>query len=69
MSGCTVHFVDESLDGGPIIIQQCVPVLERDDEDTLAARILGHEHRCLPEAIRLFCEERLVIEGRQVRIR
>lgn len=69
VSGCTVHFVDDSLDGGPIIIQQCVPVLESDNEDTLAARILGEEHRCLPEAIRLICEDRLVIEGRQVRIR
>ena len=69
VSGCTVHFVDENLDGGPIIIQHCVPVLEEDDEDTLAARILVHEHRCLPEAIRLFCEDRLVIDGRRVRIK
>jgi phosphoribosylglycinamide formyltransferase-1 len=69
VSGCTVHFVDESLDGGPVIVQQCVPVLEGDDEDTLAARILEHEHRCLPEAIRLFCEGRLVIDGRRVHIR
>lgn len=68
VSGCTVHFVDESLDGGPIILQQCVPVLETDDEDALAERILMHEHECLPEAIRLFCEERLVIEGRKVRV-
>jgi len=68
VSGCTVHFVDESLDGGPIILQQCVTVLETDDEDALAERILMHEHQCLPEAIRLFCEERLVIEGRKVRV-
>ena len=68
VSGCTVHFVDESLDGGPIILQQCVTVLETDDEDALAERILIHEHQCLPEAIRLFCEERLVIEGRKVRV-
>ncbi|MDP3396555.1 MAG: phosphoribosylglycinamide formyltransferase [Methanoregula sp.] len=68
VSGCTVHFVDESLDGGPIILQQCVPVLETDDEDALAERILMHEHECLPEAIRLFCEDRLVIEGRKVRV-
>ena len=68
VAGCTVHFVDESLDGGPIILQQCVPVLETDDEDALAERILMHEHECLPEAIRLFCEERLVIEGRKVRV-
>lgn len=68
VAGCTVHFVDESLDGGPIILQQCVTVLETDDEDALAERILMHEHLCLPEAIRLFCEERLVIEGRNVRV-
>jgi phosphoribosylglycinamide formyltransferase-1 len=68
VAGCTVHFVDESLDGGPIILQQCVTVLETDDEDALAERILMHEHLCLPEAIRLFCEERLVIEGRKVRV-
>ena len=66
VAGCTVHFVDENLDGGPIILQKCVPVLETDDEDALAERILMHEHECLPEAIRLFCEERLVIEGRKV---
>jgi phosphoribosylglycinamide formyltransferase 1 len=63
-----VHFVDDSLDGGPIILQKCVKVLDTDDEDSLAERILEHEHECLPEAIRLFCEERLVIEGRKVRI-
>ena len=68
LAGCTVHFVDESLDGGPIILQECIPVLDADDEDALAERILMHEHQCLPEAIRLFCEDRLVIEGRKVRI-
>ena len=66
VAGCTVHFVDESLDGGPIIVQRCIMVLEGDDEDTLASRILEQEHRCLPEAIRLFCEGRLTIEGRRV---
>jgi len=69
VSGCTVHFVDESLDGGPVICQQAVPVLEGDNEDALAERILAHEHQCLPYAIRLFCEDRLVIEGRIVRIK
>jgi phosphoribosylglycinamide formyltransferase-1 len=69
VSGCTVHFVDDNLDGGPVIVQRCVPVMEGDDEDTLAERILAHEHRCLPEAIRLFCEDRLVIDGRIVRIK
>jgi phosphoribosylglycinamide formyltransferase-1 len=68
LAGCTVHFVDESLDGGPIILQKCVPVLETDDEDALAERILEQEHVAFPEAIRLFCEDRLVIEGRKVRI-
>ena len=69
VSGCTVHFVDESLDGGPIILQRCVRVLENDDEDSVAERILHHEHECYPEAVKLFCEERLEIVGRRVRIR
>jgi phosphoribosylglycinamide formyltransferase-1 len=68
VAGCTVHFVDESLDGGPIILQKCVPVLDADDEDALAERILEQEHIVFSEAIRLFCEDRLVIEGRKVRI-
>jgi phosphoribosylglycinamide formyltransferase-1 len=68
VSGCTVHFVDESLDCGPIILQRCVTVLEGDTEDVLAERILKQEHECLPEAIRLFCEEKLVTDGRNVRI-
>jgi len=69
VAGCTVHFVDENLDGGPIIVQRCVPVQKGDDEETLSARILEQEHRCLPEAIRLFCEGRLAIDGRTVIIR
>jgi phosphoribosylglycinamide formyltransferase 1 len=69
VAGCTVHFVDENLDCGPIILQKCVPVLGNDDEDTLAERILIEEHKCYPEAIRLFCEDRLEIIGRQVRVR
>jgi phosphoribosylglycinamide formyltransferase-1 len=69
VTGCTVHFVDESLDGGPIILQMCVPVLDDDDEDSLADRILEREHECFPEAIRLFCEDRLEIVGRKVRVR
>ena len=68
ISGCTVHFVDDSLDGGPIILQHCVVVKENDDEDSLAERILKYEHKCLPEAIRLFCEDRLEIIGKRVRI-
>ena len=69
VAGCTVHFVDDTLDGGPIIVQRCVPVLEGDDEDALAARILEQEHKAFPEAIRLFCEGRLEITGRRVAIR
>ncbi|HEX3001906.1 MAG TPA: phosphoribosylglycinamide formyltransferase [Methanoregula sp.] len=69
ISGCTVHFVDESLDGGPIILQKCVPVMDDDDEDSLAERILEQEHIAFPEAIRLFCEGRLEIVGRKVRVR
>ena len=68
VAGCTVHFVDENLDGGPIILQRCVPVLDTDDEDSLAGRVLVQEHRCYPEAVRLFCEDRLRLEGRRVRI-
>ncbi len=66
VSGCTVHFVDEGMDTGPIIVQAAVPVLEGDDEESLAGRILDEEHRCLPAAIRLFCEGRLEIRDRQV---
>jgi phosphoribosylglycinamide formyltransferase-1 len=66
ISGCTVHFVDEGTDTGPIIIQRCIPVEEEDDEEALAARILVEEHRILTEAVRLFCEERLEIRGRLV---
>jgi phosphoribosylglycinamide formyltransferase-1 len=66
VSGCTVHFVDEGMDTGPIILQRCVDVLDGDDEDTLAERILAEEHRALPDAVRLFFEGRLRIEGRRV---
>jgi phosphoribosylglycinamide formyltransferase-1 len=69
VAGCTVHFVDEHLDCGPIILQRSVPVLESDDEDALAERILLEEHIAFPEAIRLFCEGRLEITGRRVHIR
>lgn len=67
ISGCTVHFVDEGMDTGAIIVQACVPVRDGDDEQSLADRILEQEHRCLPEAVRLFCEGSLVLEGRRVR--
>jgi len=69
VSGCTVHFVDEGTDTGPIILQRCVPVEEGDDEERLADRILAEEHRILAEAVRLFCEGRIRLEGRRVRIR
>jgi phosphoribosylglycinamide formyltransferase-1 len=68
VSGCTVHFVEEEVDGGPIIIQRVVPVSEDDTPDTLAARILEEEHQAYPEAVRLFCAGRLACEGRLVRI-
>ncbi|HML78220.1 phosphoribosylglycinamide formyltransferase [Geobacter sulfurreducens] len=67
-SGCTVHFVDEGTDTGPIIIQAAVPVMDDDDEASLSARIQGEEHRAYPEAIRFFAEGRLRIEGRKVSI-
>ena len=67
-SGCTVHFVDEGCDTGPIILQAVVPVLDSDTEETLSARILEQEHNIYPEAIRLFSEGKLKVEGRRVRI-
>jgi len=68
VSGCTVHFVDTSVDGGPILLQRAVPVNDDDTEETLAARILDEEHVALPLAVRLFAEGRVRIEGRRVRI-
>ena len=67
-SGCTVHFVDEGMDTGPIIIQAVVPVLDGDSEDALAARILQQEHKIFSRAIQLFAEGRLRVEGRRVLI-
>jgi phosphoribosylglycinamide formyltransferase-1 len=66
VTGCTVHFVDEGMDTGPIILQRCVPVFPDDDEDSLSLRILAQEHEILVEATRLFCEDRLRVEGRRV---
>ncbi len=65
VSGCTVHFVDEELDHGPIIIQRAVPVMDDDDEETLSARILEIEHEIYPEALRLVCQNRIKVEGRR----
>jgi phosphoribosylglycinamide formyltransferase-1 len=67
-SGCTVHFVDEGVDTGPIIVQAAVPVLEGDTEQSLSQRILKEEHRIYAEAIQLFAEGRLEIEGRAVHV-
>lgn len=67
-SGCTVHFVDEGMDTGPIILQAVVPVLQDDDEDTLAARILQEEHKIYSQAIQLYAQGGLKVEGRKVRI-
>jgi phosphoribosylglycinamide formyltransferase-1 len=66
ISGATVHFVDEGVDTGPIILQASVPVEPEDTEATLAARILVEEHRLYPEAVRLFAEGRLRLVGRRV---
>jgi len=69
VSGCTVHFVNNEYDEGPIIIQRAVPVLEGDTPDDLAGRVFQQECIAYPEAIRLFAEGRLTIEGRVVRVR
>ncbi len=68
-SGCTVHFVDDGMDTGPIILQAVVPVYDDDTIDTLTERILEQEHRIYPEAVKLYCKDKLIIEGRKVRIR
>ena len=68
-SGCTVHFVDEGVDSGPIIIQSVVPVFQSDTKETLAARILKEEHRIYPRAIQFFAEGKIEIAGRRVRIK
>ena len=64
-----MHFVDEGVDTGPIVLQAAVPVLDDDTEATLAARILAEEHRLYPEAVRLFAEGRLEVAGRRVSVR
>jgi len=68
VTGCTVHFVDESIDGGPIILQQAVPILPQDSPETLLQRIQLVEHQIYPEAIRLFAQGKLEIVGRTVKI-
>jgi len=69
LSGCTVHFADDEYDHGPIILQRTVPVLDDDTPETLAARVQLVEREAYPEAVRLFAEGRLRIDGRRVRIR
>lgn len=66
VSGCTVHFVDEGVDSGPIVVQRAVPVRDSDDEAVLAARILAEEHRAYPEALRRLLTEPWTVEGRRV---
>lgn len=69
ISGCTVHFVDEGMDTGPIIIQAAVAVKDDDTEDSLSERILKYEHKIYPEAIKLFSEGRIEVVGRKVTIK
>jgi phosphoribosylglycinamide formyltransferase 1 len=69
IAGCTVHFVDEGMDTGPIIIQAAVPVYQSDTEDSLSERILKMEHKIYPEAIRLFAEGMIEVQGRTVKIK
>lgn len=68
LAGCTVHFVTEGVDEGPIILQAAVPVLESDTPETLSARILEQEHKIYPRAVQLFAEGRLKVDGRRVLI-
>jgi len=69
ISGCTVHFVDEGVDSGPVILQKAVEVKDNDTEESLAERILKEEHQIYPRAIQLFCQGRLIIKGRKVFIK
>src|SRR3990172_6986525 len=67
ISGCTVHFVDEGMDTGPVIIQAAVPVKDDDTEESLSARILKYEHMIYPEAIKLFAEKKIEVVGHKVK--
>jgi phosphoribosylglycinamide formyltransferase-1 len=68
VTGCTVHFVDDGIDSGPVILQKPVQVMEGDNEETLSARILEQEHQLYPEAIRLLGEGKISVKGRRVSI-
>ncbi len=69
LTGCTVHFIDEGIDTGPIIIQAVVPVYDDDTQESLTERILKEEHRIYPQAIQLFADGKLQIQGRKVLIK
>jgi phosphoribosylglycinamide formyltransferase 1 len=66
VSGCTIHFVDEKVDSGSILLQRSVPVLDSDSEETLSKRILAQEHKLYPQAIRLIAERKVTFKGRKV---
>lgn len=68
ISGCTVHFIDDDVDTGPIIIQECVPIYESDTEEDLSNRILQLEHKLYPLAIKLFSDGKLKLDGRKVHL-
>uniref|UniRef100_A0A7C4CCQ5 Phosphoribosylglycinamide formyltransferase n=1 Tax=candidate division WOR-3 bacterium TaxID=2052148 RepID=A0A7C4CCQ5_UNCW3 len=68
ITGCTVHFVTEDVDAGPIIVQRAIPVREGDTAESLAIRVLVEEHQAYPEAVRLFCAGKLEVRGRTVRV-
>jgi phosphoribosylglycinamide formyltransferase-1 len=68
IAGCTVHFVDEGTDTGPVIVQAAIPVLPGDGEEELARRILAQEHRIYPQAVQWFAQGRLSVQGRAVRV-
>ena len=68
VSGCTVHFADDTYDTGPVLVQRCVPVLTADTPDALAARVFTAECEAYPEAIRLIAEGKVTVEGRRVLI-
>ena len=69
VTGCTVHFVDDGVDTGPIILQAVVPIADDDTEELLLEKIHREEHRVYPEAVRLFCEGKISINGRRVYIK
>jgi phosphoribosylglycinamide formyltransferase-1 len=69
ITGCTTHFIDEGTDTGPIIMQSAVPVFANDTVETLSSRILIEEHKILAQSVHLFCEDRLIVEGRKVIIK